>query len=801
MMPPADIVALADRFHRFGALHQAERLYRSAAESRPDDADLWGRLGLVCHAMGRHGEAEASLRRSLALRPGDPVLRNGLGVALMGQGRLEEAVECFYASIQLRDDDPEPHANLAAARMSRGDPDGAVSGYRRALELRPDDAVVSFELGDALMVLGRIQHAAASYRRAVELRPDFAAGWLNLARSLSELDQLDEAVACYEQAAELRPRDPESLAELGTLLLRCGEPDRAVVRLEQFLRLRPDCAEAYSNHGMALMAMGRLDDARLSFEQALYLNPERAELHNNLGLAFLNQGRPEEARDLFERALRLRPELADAHNNLGLALAALGRSDEAFDCYDRAARIDPHHRGALTNLGNACKDRGRPAEAVASYREALATRPEDAPVHSNLLLAMQYQPGLDPRVLLAEARRYARRHADALTQGSRPHTIGAPAGRPLRVGYVSADIREHPVACFLEPILASHDHRHFEVFCYADVSRPDEVTERFRRYVDHWRPLIGLSDAQAAEVIRRDEVDILVDLAGHTGGNRLLAFARRPAPIQASYLGFLGTIGISAMDYYLTDAHADPPGRSEAHYTERLVRLPGCAFCYAPGPAPPIVEEPPVRQSGRITLGCLNNPAKVSEEVLAVWSQVLEAVPGSRLLLRSGAGRTAEERAREVLAHHGVVPERLIFAGWTASRFDYLALHHGIDIALDPFPYNGVTTTCDALWMGVPVISLAGRASVSRQGVRFLRTVGLDELIAETPQDYVRIAAGLAGDPTRLAALRSGLRERLIRSPLLDAHRLTRDLEAAYQAMREQALLSSGPVNEQGRSG
>ena len=397
--------------------------------------------------------------------------------------------------------------------------------------------------------------------------------------------------------------------------------------------------------------------------------------------------------------------------------------------------------------------------------------------------------------ILVEARRYARQHAEPLAGAIEPRPTRSPAGRRLRIGYVSADFREHPVVSFLEPILAAHDRHRFEIFCYADVSQPDAITRRLQGYADCWRSLVGLSDAQAAERIRQDDIEILVDLAGHTGGNRLRAFARKPAPIQVSYLGYLGTTGLSAMDYYITDAHADPPGLSEAHYQESLIRLPECGFCYAPGPAPEVRPEPPARQSGQVTFGCLNNPAKVSDEVLAVWSRVLAAVPGSRLLLRTGAGRSAEERIRDLLTACGIAPERLGFAGRTATRFAYLELYHAVDIALDPFPYNGVTTTCDALWMGVPVISQAGRMNVSRQGVRFLRTVGLDELLAETLEDYVRIATELAGDLARLADLRSGLRERMSRSPLMDAQRLARDLEAAYVGIWENRLAARDPIN------
>jgi predicted O-linked N-acetylglucosamine transferase (SPINDLY family) len=617
----------------------------------------------------------------------------------------------------------------------------------------------------------------------VQLKTDFAPAWFNLGRVLGALGQLDEAATCYERAARLRPDDPDPVNELAALMMGRGELDAAITAYEKLLRLRPECAAAYSNMGLTLMALGRLEEARLSFEQALYLQPDLAEAHNNLGLALLNQRRVSEARVTFERAIRIRPDLVDAHNNLGLAWDALGNPDDALASFERAVGIDPRHLGALTNLANAYRDQGRAADAITSYRKALAATPDAAHVHSNLLLAIQYQYHADPAEILAEARRYARLHAEPLAEAVESKPTRPPAGRRLRIGYVSPDFREHPVASFLEPILACHDHSLVEIFCYADVAQPDATTRRLEAYADTWRSLVGLSDAHAAAVIRQDDIDILVDLAGHTGGNRLLTFARKPAPVQVSYLGYLGTTGLTAIDYYITDAHADPPGLAEPRYQEQLIRLPECAFCYCPGEAPDVSPEPPASLSGHVTFGCLNNPAKVSEEVLAIWSQVLASVPGSRLVLRTGAGRGGEDRIREFLDQHGIAAQRVQYARPTATQFEYLEQYRDVDIGLDPFPYNGVTTTADALWMGVPVISLAGPTSVSRQGVRFLRNVGLDELVAETPELYVRIASKLAGDLSRLAALRSGLRERMKRSPLLDAQRLTRDLEAAYRDM------------------
>jgi predicted O-linked N-acetylglucosamine transferase (SPINDLY family) len=795
MNSPADLAALAARFHRFGALRQAEALYRRALETQPGSAELWAALGRVGMALGRHEDAVASFRCAVALDPDRVELHSELGAALVELGRLDEAVASYHEALVLEPGDARVYVKLGVVRLKQGDAGAAAASCRQALVLDALDPLAAYNLGNAHALLGEHEEAARCYRRAVRLQPDLAPAWLALGRALGVLGQHDEAAACYNRAARLRPDDPDPPSELAAFLMNRGELDEAVAAYEDVLRLEPECAAAYSNMGLALLALGRLEEARLSFEQALYLRPDLAEVHNNLGLALLNQGRPAEARLSFEQAIGLRPDLVDAHNNLGLAWDAQGAPANALASFERAVRIDADHLGALTNLANAYRDHGRAAEAIALYRAALAVTPDAAAVHGNVLLAMQDQSPADPQEILAEARCYARRHAEPLAGAVAPGHLRPLLGRRLRIGYVSPDFREHPVACFLEPILGCHDHGLVEIFCYADVPQPDATTLRLQAYTDTWRSLVGRSDAQAAAVIRDDNVDILVDLAGHTGGNRLLTFARKPAPIQASYLGYLGTTGLRAVDYYITDAHADPHGVADTHYQEQLIRLPECAFCYRPGPAPEVSTEPPARQSGQVTFGCLNNPAKLSDEVLAVWSRVLAAVPRSRLLLSSGAGDGALDRIRDILGRHGIGSDRLCRAAPAATRFAYLELYHAVDIALDPFPYNGVTTTCDALWMGVPVISLAGQMSVARQGVRFLRSVGLEELLAETPEQYVRIASDLAVDPSRLGALRCALRERMSGSPLLDAHRLTRDLEAAYLSMCQKALAARDQIN------
>jgi predicted O-linked N-acetylglucosamine transferase (SPINDLY family) len=384
--------------------------------------------------------------------------------------------------------------------------------------------------------------------------------------------------------------------------------------------------------------------------------------------------------------------------------------------------------------------------------------------------------------VFAEHRQWGRLHADALTAAAGPHSNDRTPDRRLRIGYVSGHFFGHAVNFFSEPILASHDHRQCEVYCYSNSAHADETTARLRTYAQQWREIHALDDEQAAELVRQDQVDILVDLAGHIGGNRLLVFARKPAPIQVTYIGYQNTTGMAAMDYRLTDEWADPPGMSEAYYTEKLVRLPRSFFCYRPSPEAPAVSPLPALSNGFVTFGSFNNFAKVTPEVLSAWGALLQAVPQSRLVILAHAVRSLGEYLARAFERQGISAERVTLAD-RCSRGEYLEWIRRVDIALDPFPFNGHTTTCDALWQGVPVVTLAGRTYASRFGSSAHVNLDLRDLIAQSPEQYVEIATRLAGDVGRLSELRATLRERMAGSPLLDFAGFTRHLEAAYRQM------------------
>jgi predicted O-linked N-acetylglucosamine transferase (SPINDLY family) len=526
---------------------------------------------------------------------------------------------------------------------------------------------------------------------------------------------------------------------------------------------------------------GRFDDAIAACRRAIELKPDYPEACNNLGNALNDSGRFDEAIASYRQAIQLKGDHPEVHNNLGIALRGTGRLDEAVASYRRAIELKPDYPEAHNNLGNALKEMGQLDEAIAAYRRATVLRPKLSDAHSNLLSTLNYHPGWDPATIFEEHRRWHYRYAEPLQRFIQPHRNERSPDRRLRIGYVSPDFRKHPVGHFLLPLLMRHDHKHCEIFCYAQVRASDVLTEQLRTHADHWHSLTGLQDGPAAELIRQHQIDILVDLSGHTAHNRLMFFAHKPAPVQVTFLGYPNTTGLATMDYRLTDAYADPPGLTEPWHSEQLFRLPQCAWCYQPAASPPI--EP--RKEGPITFGCFNNFAKVTEPMLLLWARILHQVPGSRLLLKTRAlsSENARQRVRQVLGEAGIDSECLELRGHEPAHDDHLALYQRLDVALDTFPYHGTKTTCEAMWMGVPVVTLAGKTHPSRVGVSLLNNIGLPELVANSPEEYVRLAVELAGDPPRLSHLRSTLRQRMEGSPLMDAPRFARDMETAYRSM------------------
>lgn len=662
---------------------------------------------------------------------------------------------------------------------------------------------------------GRLQEAEALYRRILAARPEHADATHLLGVIAQQRGQHREAIALIEKALAKKPDAFVFHRNLGTALLAAGEAARAAEAHRTALRLRPEFAEAHHSLAEALRALERPAEAETHYRMALALKPGFAFARNGLGLALAAQGRFSEAEATYRAALAEAPQFSQAMVNLAQALERQNRPKEAEAEYRKALALDPASLAALVNWGNLCKDDGRTSEAMALYRKALARHPDASPAlnnlanlqkdqgmveealalfrcaiarepgfgnaHSNLLLTLHYAPGPSPEEIFAAHRAWGERFPPP----RRDHANTPEPGRRLRVGYVSPDFRRHPVAAFIEPVLAAHDKSRVEIFCYAVHLKPDKVTARLKGLADHWRE-IGALDAQAAAgMIRADGIDVLVDLAGHTANNRLPVFALKPAPVQATYLGYPDTTGLPAMDWRITDAVADLPDEAERLHTEKLMRLPDTAFCFRKPPGAPDVGPLPMIAAGHVTFASFNMLAKVHPALVARWAAILRAVENARLILKAAPFRDEGTRAHyhRMFADHGIAAARVELRGYIPSAAEHFALYNRVDIALDTDPYNGATTTCEALWMGVPVVTLAGRGHVGRVGATILTDLGLGALIAASPEDYSARAAALARDPARLAALRADLRPRMAASSLTDAPRFTRALEGAYRVM------------------
>ncbi|MBF0588256.1 MAG: tetratricopeptide repeat protein [Magnetococcales bacterium] len=752
MHEPSDLKALLSQAiaaHEEGQLAEAERLYHLLLKEDAQQVDALHMLGVLAHQRGDLKRAERWIKKALKIRPIQPVARGNLGNILADMGALKEAIR----------------------------------HYRKALVCGPGLAEIHANLGAALRESGQLQEAADSCQTALQLQPDLV----------------------------------EAHYDLGSILLEMRKFEEARERFSSALALDPNFSQAHNNLGLALRKLQRDDDAKPHFERALSLNPELAEAHNNLGCLLRREenqriwlalgNRPMEAppskppdgpphsMDMdaaishFKQAIKLRPEYTEAYHNLGHAYKDLGQLDQAMACYRQTLLVDKHHFEALNSMGHLFKQQGYLKEALACYHKALGIHP-DYDLAKSFICTLLYLPDVRQEALFDACHRLAKatlpHHTPPLWNPLEPnHSPNMkPLNRRLRIGYLSSDFRDHPVGQNLLPLLRHHDRSRFELFAYAEPLSEDYLTGEIRTLMDHWHSTEHQSDHAIAKQIRDDGIDIMVYLAGLFDDNRVQAAIYRPAPVQVSFHNGT-TTALPAMDYWLTDSYLHPPQANRETFTEQLIRLPHF-YCFAPLEETPDVGPLPALRHGYPTLASFNNPTKLNREVIALWARIMKVLPDARLRLkyreRFGVG-DFQERLLGRFARYGVDPHRLEIINHESSSRDHLALYNDVDIALDPFPFTGATTTFQALWMGVPVVTWPGERFIGRMAGDIVTHAGLADLATHSPDDYVAKVVALASDLEPLQTLRQALRDRVLASPLCDGVQYAKHVEQHYLEM------------------
>lgn len=704
----------------------------------------------------------------------------------INNGNLLEAKNLYNQICQIDTENAEAWMMLGAINGELGNLPDAESFLRQAIKLQPNYREAHYNLGSILARAGKQHEAIDCFQKVTQIAPEFSGGWYMLGQIHGQSGKLDEAESYFRKTITLQPGQAEAHLMLGNIQRAQRKFDQAMISYRQALALNPSSAEGHYYLGTVLTSQGKLEEAISSLQKAVTFNPGLVTAYNELGGALQALGRQMEAISAYQKAISIKPDDARIYSNLSNAYKFLGQLDEAENSLRQALQLDPNFSEAFNNLGNILKLQGRNQEAVNNYRRAVELKPNYVEAHSNLLLCLNYLTEYSPAGLLEEHKAWGHAH---VIKFSGKQVINTPdPDRRIRIGYVSPDFRVHPVAYFIEAILKNHNADQFEIICYAEVTRQDGTTERLRKLVHSWRNTCSLNDKQLINTIKLDGVDILVDLAGHTGGNRLPIFSDKAAPIQVSYIGYPNTTGLSSVDYRLTDVVSDPPG-SEKYYTEKLIYLKNGFTCYSPPADVPEVNPLPAREKGFVTYGSFNNLSKINTSVIDLWCQILRANPSSRLLVyRHMLRGSVRERYYHLFNERGIDRDRVDLMHKIPDEYQdlpygkrYYGLYGHIDIALDTFPWNGHTITCETLWMGIPVVTLYGDRHAGRICSSVLKSIGLPQLIATTPDQYVKIAVELASNYDGMEKLRAGLREQMKNSPLCDGGAFTKELEDVYR--------------------
>lgn len=706
----------------------------------------------------------------------DAVALNNEGVSFQEAGQLEQAIDRFKQAVVLVPNYVEAQYNLGNVFYIDGQLTEAEVAYQKALDYKPDFAELYNNLGGVLTCLGRFAEAIGCYCQALSLQADFVDASNNLYKVIEattlKLEQLTPDMLALS----------ESCFELGKTLQEGGDAGQAIAAYQKTLLLKPDHLLASCQIGDSYLNQKKPGLALIFYRYAQYLKHEDAKFYNNFAVALKECGREEEAVVLFRQAIALQPDYFKAFSNMAKTLQNMKWFSEAEKCYLQCLQLKPDCLDSKRQLGKVYQSQGKSEQAIRCYRDVLTKEPDNYAAHTYLLFAMSTVPDYDVKTQQAERRAWAEKHADKYLNTIQAYSNTPDPERRLRIGYVSGDFRIHAVASIIAPAIRCFDSEQFDVVCYSSVQRDDIVTSIFKQSATFWRSTLGLSDDEVAAQIREDQIDILVDLSGFTSDCRLLLFARKPAPIQISAWGDGTGTGLKTMDYIFNDV-VSIPAEELQYYTEEIIYLP-CRLAYMPLLGIPDVSTLPALNNGTITFGCLNKMMKISDQALALWAEILHALPSARLLLKNAELDDEDGKATicERFSSLGIESERLLLLGRTSTE-EHMRAYQQVDIALDPLPYGGGTSTLEALWMGCPVITLYGNTSESRATAAILTATGLSDYIANDNAQYQAIALRTAADLTQLNELRLGMRQQLATTPVFDPKQYVGLVEKAYRTM------------------
>jgi protein O-GlcNAc transferase len=833
-----DMLSKALKFQEDGHFEEAEKLFRSILIEEPHHSETNYNLGVISLAKGELENALIYFALAVKSNPKKEIYWLNLISALIDSGKTEKARIALERTLKFNfkiNDFDKVIKKLAKSENSgltekssglnekldltepielykRGELEKALNSGKLIREQNPHDPILHNLLGVINAGLGNWNEAIENYTLATELKPDYFEAYSNMGATYFDLKKMDEAISCYTKAININPNFEVALNNLGTALRETGDLSRAIEFFAKAVKTNPSFSEAFANLGKAYRDLHLHDKALSNFKKAIEINPKNFEAHNNLGITLNALGKFDEAIESYYLAIRLKPDLAQAYNNLGNTYSELLEIDKATENYRKALEIDPNlieannnlgnifvstglHSLAIkhfvkaiklnpnlpeshNNIGNAYKGLGRFEEAISSYNKALEINPELYSVQSNLIFSQNFLSH-SPNEMLKITKKYGERLPNKIQNFPTRNNI-VDQKKKLHLGFISGDLMNHPVGHFFEGFikaLSENSNRKLETYVYHNNKFKDDLTERIKKSCDHWNLVSSLTDEQLARQIVKEQIDILIDLSGHSAKNRLPVFSLKPAPIQISWLGYFATTGLKEIDYFLADKWTVPEGE-ETHFIEKIWRLPETYWCFTEPAHNVEVKELPALKNNKLTFGCFNNFSKLNKGVIQLWINILKTIPESGLFIKNQQLEDEQIRTEFGLefTKEGIAKNRLIFEG-PSSRREYLESYNKIDIALDPFPYPGGTTTIEGLWMGVPMITKRGDRFLSRAGETIAHNAGLKDWIAEDEDDYLEKAVSYSSDLMKLAKIRSGMRKKLLSSALFDTKRFASEFE------------------------